>query len=58
MSFTHLLRSFISENPKTHYTYEHIKAYCEAIRMILGSKTNEKAFQSIATIFDFYGREI
>lgn len=56
MLFMGLLRNSISTNIRHHYLYEHIKVHAETIRTLLGRNCNEKAFEAVAKMFDFYGR--
>lgn len=56
MDFINLLRNFISDDLREHYTYKHIKTYAETIRYILGKKCNEIAFDAVSKSFDFYGK--
>ncbi len=57
MDFINLFKNYFSKDIKHHYYFEHVKRYAENLRNLLGNKCNEQAFQAVANVFDFYGRE-
>lgn len=56
ISFTTIFRTFFSKDLKHHYLTEHIKAYAETTKKILGEKCNKNAFEALARAFEFYIR--